>query len=263
MDALVASGACDLPVAEEFQERTQAIRQPDTEGQRVHDERVTIRLSGGRLPRSPAVVAKRQSGPELVGERKEERRVGAVAREPVVAGRERQAAQEGQLGPPTIRALDEIDLGAKLAVARAAPSFSAHDAGVADAELRPPAETDPGQGAGYRIAVHVAVAGEQVARLHLHQALRHHRGRLGLIRTIGHHLRRLRARDAGPHLRHQHEEQGSHHSILVPFTSLLFSASECLDQALAARAGDTGPSASVRSTGSRWQVLLSGSTRSL
>ena len=71
--------ACDLPVAEEFQERTQAIRQPDTEGQRVHDERVTIRLSGGRLPRSPAVVAKRQSGPELVGERKEERRVGAVA----------------------------------------------------------------------------------------------------------------------------------------------------------------------------------------
>ena len=66
----------------------------------------------------------------------------------MIAGRERQAAQECKLGPPAIRAVDEIDLGAKLAVARAAASFSAHDAGVADAELRPSAETDPDQGAG-------------------------------------------------------------------------------------------------------------------
>ena len=57
--------------------------------------------------------------------------------------RERRSAQEGQLRPPTIRALDEIDLSAKLAVARAVTSRSAHEAGVADAELQPPAETDP------------------------------------------------------------------------------------------------------------------------
>ena len=30
--------------------------------------------------------------------------------------------------------------------------------------------------------------------------------RLGLIRTIGHQVRRLPARDAGPHLRYQQEE---------------------------------------------------------
>ena len=53
------------------------------------------------------------------------------------------------------------------------------------------------------MAVYVAVAGEQVSRLHLQQAPRYNRGRLALIRTIGHHVRRLLARDAGPHRRYQ------------------------------------------------------------
>ena len=77
---------------------------------------------------------------------------------------------------------------------------------VADAEFQPPAETEPEQGAGHRIAVYVAVAGEQVSRLHLQQAPWDNRSRLGLIRTIGHHVRRLPARDAGPHRRYQQEE---------------------------------------------------------
>ena len=50
------------------------------------------------------------------------------------------------------------------------------------------------------------------SRLYLQQAPRHNRSRLGLIRTISHHVRRLRARDAGPHRHYQHEEQGSHDS---------------------------------------------------
>ena len=85
-------------------------------------------------------------------------------------------------------------------------SCAAHDADVADAEFQPPAETEPEQGAWHRIAVYVAGAGEPVSHLHLQQAPRDNRGRLGLIRTIGHQVRRLPARDAGPHLRYQQEE---------------------------------------------------------
>ena len=78
-DALVALVPVVCSIAEEFEERTQAIGQPDAEHQRVHEERVTIRPIGGGLPRRPDVVAERQPWPELVGERHQERGVDTVA----------------------------------------------------------------------------------------------------------------------------------------------------------------------------------------
>ena len=44
-----------VDIAEELKERPQAIGQSDTERQRVHDKRVTIRLIGEGLPAAPTL----------------------------------------------------------------------------------------------------------------------------------------------------------------------------------------------------------------
>ena len=61
------------------------------------------------------------------------------------------------------------------------------------------------------------------SRLYLQQAPRHNRSRLGLIRTISHHVRRLRARDAGPH---------RHYQQLLQMLDWLSSSIQELDQAV-------------------------------
>ena len=196
--------ACGLPIAEEFDERTQVIRQPDAEHHRVHEERITIRPIGGKTPTPPprcsrATAVAGAGGRTPPGTMGRHRRLRTRGRRSGADSPLKRASSGRQ---PSARAMRLILAPSSLSPAPRRPAPPTMPTWPMRSSSRPP-RPSRNKVPGPAWPSTSPSRGEQVSRLHLQQAPRYNRGRLGLIRTIGHHVRRLLARDAGPHRRYQ------------------------------------------------------------